>query len=255
MIRIEQPGMAGMYAATGAAIGKAKEKERQQQIEEEMAFRAQQRQAARDWEIEKMRLESEQQEAHRLRMQQAQLEKEARAAEWAVEKMEIASRIDFEREEMERQRSLSELNSGYKDLKDKVASGDVDGKNLHVQTKLAWYEMNIEATKAGVTGPSYGSVASAIKPPKTDPIKQVVQRLMDDSTPTERGVTVVRDKETGEIGEIPTRDVEAYRDTYDVVDLTKPVEKVKVEYRRDPTNPFLPPVRVNPFLNRNRGKK
>jgi hypothetical protein len=158
-----------MYAATGAAIGKAKAKERQQEekekralIEEEKAFQAQKRQAARDWEIEKMRMESEQQEAHRLRMQQAQLEKEARAEEWAVEKMEIASRIDFEREEMERQRDLSELSSKIKSINDGIASGKYSENDTEAQRRLAWLTANKEAKEAGMPPVSYSAISSAI---------------------------------------------------------------------------------------------
>jgi hypothetical protein len=172
-IRIQQPGMAELSAATGSVLGKAQKAQQQQQqeeeralIEEERAYQTQQRQAAQQWEIEKMRMRSEQDLAHEMRMRQSQLEKEARAEEWAVEKMELASRIDFEREEKSRQMQLSRLDSQIQTLQDKIDSGELSGSDLAIRNKLVWLEAQREAAYAGVTGPSYSM--TAIDPPGED---------------------------------------------------------------------------------------
>jgi hypothetical protein len=163
--------MAELSAATGSVLGKAQKAEQQQQqeaeralIEEERAYQGMQRQAAQQWEIEKMRMRSEQDLAHEMRMRQSQLEKEARAEEWAVEKMELASRIDFEREEKSRQMQLSRLDSQIQTLQDKIDSGELSGSDLAIRNKLTWLEAQREAVDAGITGPSYSM--TAISPPR-----------------------------------------------------------------------------------------
>ncbi|KPL12710.1 hypothetical protein AMJ74_06350 [candidate division WOR_3 bacterium SM1_77] len=49
-------------------------------------------------------------------MRQAQLDAEARAREWEVEKMELASRFDFEQDEKKRLRRKATLDSGMESI-------------------------------------------------------------------------------------------------------------------------------------------
>jgi hypothetical protein len=101
-IEIRQPGEAKAAAEAGKQIGAAEGRKRAENIALQQA--AEQR--ARQWELEKMQIRSQQDFAHEVRMRQAQLDAEARAKEWEVEKMELRSRIDFSEKEKERQRKM-----------------------------------------------------------------------------------------------------------------------------------------------------
>ena len=61
-------------------------------------------------------MNSQQDFAHEMRMRQADLDKEARAEEWQTEKMELASRLDFEQDEQERLRDNAEFEAGDKTI-------------------------------------------------------------------------------------------------------------------------------------------
>lgn len=118
-IRIEQPGAAKAAAQAGTVIGKGKRAEEDRARAEREQARAQQvkaqqqaRQAALEWEQQKMLLNSQQDFAHEMRLKQAGLDKEARAQEWQTEKMELASKFDFEQEEKERLRRTATYNAG-----------------------------------------------------------------------------------------------------------------------------------------------
>jgi len=87
-------------------IGQAIDKKQEEQ------FRLDTIAAAKDWERQKMLMNSQQDFAHEMRMRQAELDREARAQEWFNEKLELVSRFDFEQEEKERQRKKSIFNSG-----------------------------------------------------------------------------------------------------------------------------------------------
>lgn len=124
-ITITQPGEAAAAAKVGTIIGKGKRAEEDRARAEREAARAQQiaaqqsaRQAAMEWEQQKMLLNSQQDFAHEMRMRQAGLDKEARAEEWQVEKMELASKIDFEQDEKERIRRKAEYTAGRDSIND-----------------------------------------------------------------------------------------------------------------------------------------
>jgi len=124
-IRIEQPGAAKAAAQVGAIIGKGRRAEE----ERARAERQTARQAAQEWELQKMALNSQQDFAHEMRMRQAGLDAEARAREWQVEKMEIASRMDFEQEEKERLRIKAEYAAGRDTLdkkKEEMPAGEYE---------------------------------------------------------------------------------------------------------------------------------
>jgi hypothetical protein len=124
-IEIRPFGEAKAAAQAGTMIGKGKRAEEDRARAEREQARAQQiaaqqsaRQAALEWEQQKMLLNSQQDFAHEMRMRQAGLEKEARAEEWQTEKMELASRMDFEQDEKERLRVKAEYAAG-RDILDK----------------------------------------------------------------------------------------------------------------------------------------
>jgi len=98
--------------AGGVAKGLGKSAERKQ----EEQFRLDIIAAAKDWEMQKMLMNSQQDFAHEMRLRQAELDREARAQEWFNEKMELASRMDFENSEKERLRRKSIFNSGIETI-------------------------------------------------------------------------------------------------------------------------------------------
>jgi hypothetical protein len=126
-IEIRQTGEVEAAAAAGIAIGqaeRAKEERARAEREAEQAAQARAQQVAREWDLQKMMLNSQQDFAHEQRLQQTRLDAEARSEEWQVEKMEMASRLDFEAEERERQREYGEFLNTDKYIRDKVTSGE-----------------------------------------------------------------------------------------------------------------------------------
>lgn len=131
-IEIRQQGEAGLYAQAGHAIGAAQKAEREQQIAVqrenmliENAERRRAEQVSRDWDLQKMVLNSQQDFAHQQRLHQADLEAEARSKEWEVQKMELRSQMDFQKEEQARQKEYDEFLSTEKYIRDKVASSEL----------------------------------------------------------------------------------------------------------------------------------
>jgi len=102
-------------------IGQAIDKKQEEQ------FRLDTIAAAKDWERQKMLMNSQQDFAHEMRLRQAELDREARAMEWETEKMEIVSRLDFEQDEKERLRYKAEYKAGRDTLnKNKDNMGDTE---------------------------------------------------------------------------------------------------------------------------------
>jgi len=102
-IRIEQPGIAGLYGA-GALVGK------------------QEAEARRKQEIQARRQELQERFEYQTAMRQQDavidLQMRERSKLWEIEKMELRSRLDFEREEKKRQRALDEMDASIKAIKD-----------------------------------------------------------------------------------------------------------------------------------------
>jgi hypothetical protein len=128
-IVLRQKGEAALVAKAGKAISRQREAEktqaraeRQEQQAIQLAERRRAEQAARDWELEKMRLRSQQDFQQELATKQWDYEKFNRAKAWEIEKMEIASRNDFEQEEKERVEKHAKWAAGDKAI---VESDDI----------------------------------------------------------------------------------------------------------------------------------
>ena len=154
-IRKEQPGAAKAAAQAGLAIGKGKRAEEDRARTEREQARAQQiavqqsaRQAALEWEQQKMLLNSQQDFAHEMRMRQAQLDKEARAEEWQTEKMELVSKFDFEQEEKERIRRTATYNAGKESIDDN--EGLTDEQKAQANFLLSTKYTDIPEAAAGL---------------------------------------------------------------------------------------------------------
>ena len=147
-IVIRPSGEAAAAATTGAIIGAGERaKEERARAERKAARAAQQRerQLAREWEMQKFLMRSQQDFAHEQRMIQVGLDKEARAREWEVEKAEILSRIDLERDEKERSRKLDILYNKQRTLQSCEEKDEPE-----IKAELEVINDQIEATKLGV---------------------------------------------------------------------------------------------------------
>ena len=121
----KEPALA---AATGAAIGKAEAKKREQEIDwqRESEIRANQL---------KMQLQEQeivQQFVNDQRRQQIAIDREMRAHEWESEKMELRSRMDFEEEEKERQKANAEFMNQLTEIDKQAAERGWDEDNPNV---------------------------------------------------------------------------------------------------------------------------
>jgi len=127
-------GEARAVATAGNIVGQA------QRAEEERARaeRTRAAQVAREWELQKMVLNSQQEFAHEQRLRQAELDGEARAKEWEVEKMEIKSRIDFEKEEKQRAKTMELFSAKAQKARESIEKGIVDKKDY--QWQLDYYD-------------------------------------------------------------------------------------------------------------------
>ncbi len=100
-------GQPGAQLKAAAAIGERKKQEAAQRLKEQMAFQV----AVRQQDIS------------------LELEKQERAKRWQIDKMELASRLDFEREERVRQRKLDEFDNIDKQLDKEVQAGRLSEKD------------------------------------------------------------------------------------------------------------------------------
>ena len=179
-IRIEQPGAAKAAAQTGAVIGKgerAKENraraEREQARAQQMAAQQQARQAALQWEQEKMTVRSQLDFQKEMRAKQWEIERDDAAQQWDIDKMRLASENDFQQDEKERIRKKSTLNSGMETINNSDAPEaeketarfrlkskfiDVEGYENVLGLAKETQDPNIERRKQleAIVGPEYG---------------------------------------------------------------------------------------------------
>lgn len=156
-ITIRQPGEAKVAAQAGAIIGKGKRAEENRARGEREQARVQQiqaqqeaRQAAMEWDLQKMLLNSQQDFAHEMRMRQAGLDAEARAREWQVEKMEIASKMDFAEEEKERIRRTATYNAGSETIDNNEGLTDTQKADAHFRLSSRYTDIPEAAAGLGL---------------------------------------------------------------------------------------------------------
>lgn len=123
-IRIEQPGLAGLYGkAAVISKGEAEARKRQEQ-QAEFEYRTSLRQ--QDMAID--------------------LQMNERAKMWQIEKMEIASRMDFQREEQQRQKKLDGYDNIDAALDKEIQSGKMteeEAQPYRLKNNLAREGMNV----------------------------------------------------------------------------------------------------------------
>ena len=124
-IKIQQPGMAGLYGAAAITAKLSKEqKEAQRQADAQMQMQFQQNMKQMDYRLG--------------------LEKYERAKRWEIDKMELASQIDFQREEQTRQRKLDGYDNALSQIDKEVQSGRITEKEAEP------YRLKINLNKQGV---------------------------------------------------------------------------------------------------------
>ena len=117
-----------LAAATGATVGAAEAKKQEQKIDwqRESEVRANQL---------KMQLQEQeivQQFLNEQRRKQVAIDREARAHEWESEKMELRSRLDFEKEERERQKANAEFLNQLSEINKQAAERGWNEDSPHV---------------------------------------------------------------------------------------------------------------------------
>ena len=119
-----------LAAATGAAIGKAEARKKQQEIDwqRESEIRANQ-----------LKMQLQEQEIQRQffneqRREQIAIDRELRAHEWETDKMVLASQADFAKQEQVRQKAYDEFLSQQKMIDDNTNLSDMDKWNIKVQS-------------------------------------------------------------------------------------------------------------------------
>ena len=132
-IRVEQPGLAQLYGAA-ATLSKA-EKEAQRKQEQESRK-------------EEMQMQMQYQQNMKMLDAQLDLEMYERSKRWEIDKMELRSRMDFERVEQIRQRKLDSIDSAIQQIDKEVLAGRMTEQEAY-PLKLK-YEVN----KMGVDIPT-----------------------------------------------------------------------------------------------------
>lgn len=90
---------------------------------------------------------------------QLDLQASMRSQQWELEKMEIRSRVDFEREERERVRNLDSIDNALRQIDKEVESGRYDENSERIQNLRFYYKMKRQGTAPPV---------SLIQPPREE---------------------------------------------------------------------------------------
>lgn len=131
-IRIEQPGLAGLYGRAAVISKQEAETRRRQEAQ------------ARKQEIQEQR---QYQESVKQLDAQLDIEMYERSKRWEIDKMQLRSQVDFQREEQQRQRKLDSIDSALQQIDKEVLAGRMTEQEAY-PLKLK-YEMN----KMGVDVP------------------------------------------------------------------------------------------------------
>lgn len=142
-IRIEQPNLATLYGRAAALIGRAQRAREQEQLAERRISQFRSIEAQR----ESQQIQIEQQRNMRLLDAQLDLEMYERSKRWEIDKMQLRSQVDFQREEQIRQRKLDSFDSAVQQIDKEVLAGRMTEQEAY-PLKLK-YEMN----KMGVDAP------------------------------------------------------------------------------------------------------
>ena len=150
------------------------------------------------------RLVGQQQKEREERERQWDLEAEQRARLWEIEKMEIRSRLDFEREERQRQQKLDEIDAAMK---------QIDETDRIPDNKKEAYKEMLYMKKLGVNVPTR-MISPELYQKQLTPAQQALQQLLSGgeiTAPTGQDILagpgeIYVTAPTGETGKIPVED-------------------------------------------------
>jgi len=104
-----------------------------------------------EWDLKKAQINEQRTFERDLRVEDYKLAAEDRAHAWQIEKWELASRMDFERSEGERQRKLSVIDNSEAALNKVIERGEHTEDELAVQNKRTEYKARRQAIELGET--------------------------------------------------------------------------------------------------------
>jgi len=142
-ITIQQKGLAGLYGKAAVLAGRAKKAQRKEEIAARRAEQIINLQARKEMAEFERQFSIDRMKADRM----LDLQAEQRAKAWEIEKMQLRSQIDFQREEQLRQRKLDSLDSAIQQIDKEVLAGRITEQEAYpIKQKL-------ELNKVGVNVP------------------------------------------------------------------------------------------------------
>lgn len=118
-IRIEQAGTAALYGKAAVLAGQS---QRARELEQR-AIRRQEQIMAIEAQKETLQIQQQQQTNMKLLDAQLDLEMYERSKRWEIDKMQLRSQVDFQREEQSRQRKLDSIDSAIQQIDKEVLAG------------------------------------------------------------------------------------------------------------------------------------
>jgi len=128
-------------------------------------------QARKQEEIQKMQMEFDYRQSLRQQDMMIDLQMQERAKAWEIEKMELRSRMDFQREEQKRQRKIDDAENAIRQLEKEIQAGKFDEDDLQIKNLMLYYELQSQF-------PDRAPPTGLIKPP--------VERAEKVVSPTQR---------------------------------------------------------------------
>ena len=125
-------------------------------------------QARKQEEIQKMQMEFDYRQSLRQQDMVIDLQMQERAKQWEIDKMQLRSQIDFQREEQLRQRKLDSIDSAMQQIDKEVLAGRITEKEAYpIKQKLELSKMGVNVPVSAFPGDEedrYG-----VRPYYTDP--------------------------------------------------------------------------------------
>lgn len=139
-VTIQQKGLAQLYGRAATLAGQA---QRARELEQR-AIRQQEQLRSIEAQKEAQQMQVEQQRSMRMLDAQLDLEMYERSKRWEIDKMQLRSQVDFQREEQSRQRKLDSYDNALTQIDKEVQAGTMTEKEAEP------YKLKINLNKQGV---------------------------------------------------------------------------------------------------------
>jgi len=136
-IRIQQAGLPELYAKAAILAGQA---QRARELEQQAIRRQEQIQSIQA-QRESQQIALEQQRNMRLLDAQLDLEMYERSKRWEIDKMQLRSQVDFQREEQKRQRIIDDAENAMLQIEKEIKAGNIDRSDPQVKNLLLYYSL------------------------------------------------------------------------------------------------------------------